>query len=71
MPRLLAVAVPAPDGAALKNGQIKAAADGEGVPFVSMPMPDGSFLTDHIHLNAAGYRVWIPALVTAISHPTS
>jgi hypothetical protein len=66
-PRLLAAAVPAPDGAALKNAQIKAAADREGVAFVETPMPDGSFLTDHTHLNAAGYRVWTPALVAAIS----
>jgi hypothetical protein len=66
-PRLLAVAVPPQDGAELINAQIKAAAESEGVPFLEMPLPAGSTLSDRIHLNAAGYRKWTPALVAAIA----
>jgi GDSL-like Lipase/Acylhydrolase family len=70
-PRLLAVAVPPQDGADLINAQIKAAAESEGVPFLEMPLPEGSTLADRIHLNAAGYRKWTPAIVAAISGHTS
>jgi hypothetical protein len=70
-PRLLAVAVSRLDGSDSINPQIRAAAANEGVTFVEVPMPEGSFLTDRIHLNAKGYRAWTPALVTAISQPGS
>jgi lysophospholipase L1-like esterase len=66
-PRLLAVAVPPLDGSDLINAQIKAAAESEGVQFVEIPLPDGSMMVDRIHLNAAGYRKWTPALVAAIA----
>lgn len=67
-PRLLAVAVTPKDGADAVNAQIKAAAESEGVSFVDVPIPEGSILPDHVHLNAAGYRDWLPTLITAISH---
>jgi GDSL-like Lipase/Acylhydrolase family len=70
-PRLLAVGVTPQDGADLKNAQIKAAAEIEGVRFVDIPLPKGSTLSDRIHLNTAGYRIWTPALVAAISKQTS
>jgi lysophospholipase L1-like esterase len=65
-PRLLAIAVTPARGSESINIAVKAAAQSEGVQFVEMPMPVGSTLADHIHLNAAGYRIWTPALVTAI-----
>jgi lysophospholipase L1-like esterase len=64
--RLLAIAVTPASGSDLINIAVKAAAQSEGVPFVEMPMPVGSTLADHMHLNAAGYRIWTPALVAAI-----
>lgn len=70
-PRLLAVAVPAPDGARLKNARIKAAAADEGVTFVDPSIPAESMLPDGIHLNATGYRAWMPAIVAAASQPSS
>lgn len=68
-PRLLALGLTPQDGASAKNDQIKDAAESEGVRYIEMPLPDGSILPDRIHLNAAGYRVWTPALVAAISGP--
>lgn len=68
-PRLLAVAVAG--GTNLINAQIRAAADSEDVQFVQPAIPAGSMLPDRIHLNAAGYRAWLPAVLTAISRPTS
>lgn len=70
-PRLLAVGVTPQDGAELKNAEIRAAADREGVRFVEMPLPEGSTLSDRIHLNADGYQKWTPALVAAISGQSS
>jgi hypothetical protein len=70
-PRLLAVAVPPQAGSDAKNAQIKAAAESEGVRFIEMPLPEGSTLPDHVHLSAAGYRKWTPALVSAISGHSS
>ena len=64
-PRLLAIAVTSLSGPDLAN--IKAAAQDEGVEFVEIPIPLGSTLADHVHLNAAGYRIWTPALVAAIA----
>src|SRR5258708_19535 len=66
-PRLLAVAVPPQAGADLINAQIKAAAESDGVPFLKMPLPEGSMLADRIHLNAPGYRTWPPSALAAIS----
>jgi lysophospholipase L1-like esterase len=65
-PHLLAVGVTPQDGADLKNAEIKAAADREGVRFIEMPLPNGSTQPDRVHLNAAGYQKWTPALVSAI-----
>jgi lysophospholipase L1-like esterase len=65
-PKLLAVAVTRQDGSDAINAQIKSAAGSEGVPFIEEPLPAGSTLADHIHLNAAGYSKWTPALVAAI-----
>jgi lysophospholipase L1-like esterase len=70
-PRVLAVAVTGIAGADFINRQIKAAADSEGVQFVATGIPQGAMLPDRIHLNAAGYRAWTPALVAAISRPAS
>jgi lysophospholipase L1-like esterase len=70
-PRLLAVGVTPQDGAELKNAQIKAAAGRQGVRFIEMPLPEGSTLSDRIHLNANGYQKWTPALVAAISGQSS
>jgi len=69
-PRLLAIAVTPMSGSDLVNIAIRAAAQSEGVQFVEMPMPAGSTLADHVHLNAAGYRIWTPALVAAIASAT-
>jgi hypothetical protein len=66
-PRLLAVGVPPQDGADLKNSQMKLEANREGVTFIDISLPEGSTLADRIHLNAAGYQKWTPALVAAIS----
>lgn len=66
-PNLLAVGVTPQINADLKNAEIKAAAASEGVRFIEMPLPDGSTLADHVHLNAAGYSKWTPALISAIS----
>jgi hypothetical protein len=65
-PHLLAVGVTPQDGADLKNAEIKVAADREGVRFIEMPLPNGSTQPDRVHLNAAGYQKWTPALVSAI-----
>lgn len=70
-PRLLAVGVTPLDGSDLMNAQIKAAAGSVGVHFVEMSLSEGTRLPDRIHLNAAGYRQWTPALVAAISAPRS
>lgn len=70
-PRLLSIGVSGLDGADAINARIKAAADSEGVPFVETPIPAASMLPDRVHLNAAGYRVWTPALVAAIARPSS
>lgn len=70
-PRLLAIGVTPQVGADAINSQIKAAAESAGVPFVEEPLPAGSRLADHIHLNAAGYRNWTPALVSAIRNHLS
>jgi hypothetical protein len=66
-PRLLAVGVTPQENADSKNANMKAAAEGEGVRFVDIPLAGGSTLPDHVHLNAAGYQKWVPALVAAIS----
>lgn len=66
-PRLLAVAVPPRDGSDQINPQIKDAAESEGVPFLEMPLPEGSTIADRIHLNAAGYSKWTPAIVSRLS----
>jgi hypothetical protein len=66
-PSILAFAVTPMNGSDMINTQIRAAALDADVPFVEMPLPDGSTLADHIHLNTFGYRTWIPALVAAIS----
>lgn len=66
-PRILAVGTPPQVGSDATNAQIKAAADNEGIPFIEQPLPVGSTLADHIHLNVAGYRKWVPALTAAIS----
>ncbi len=68
-PRLLAVGVTPQDDADRKNAEIKAAAESEGVEFVEMPLPEGTRLADRVHLNAAGYRIWTPAIIAAISAP--
>jgi lysophospholipase L1-like esterase len=70
-PRLLAIAVTPISGSDAINITLRAAAQSEGVQFVAMPMPEGSTLADHVHLNAAGYRIWTPALVAAIVGATS
>lgn len=70
-PRLLAVAMPPQIGSDVINAQMRAAAGSEGVRFIETPLPEGSTLPDHIHLNAAGYRKWTPALVAAISGHSS
>jgi lysophospholipase L1-like esterase len=64
--RLLAVGVTPQDGADMKNAQIRAAAESESVQFVEASLPDRSTLPDRIHLNATGYRAWIPAIAAAI-----
>ncbi|WMT72535.1 SGNH/GDSL hydrolase family protein [Bradyrhizobium sp. Ash2021] len=62
--KLLVVAVTPLDGADQVNAQIKAAAQSEGVPFVESLLPAGSTF-DGIHLTAAGYKVWTPAILRA------
>lgn len=64
-PRLLAVGVSRLDGSDFINTQIKSAADSNGIRFVAIPLPEGSFLPDRIHLNATGYLKWTPSLVAA------
>jgi lysophospholipase L1-like esterase len=66
-PRLLAVGIPPRDGDERINAEIRAAAESEGVAFLYQPLPDGTQIADRIHLNAAGYRIWTPALVEALS----
>lgn len=68
-PRLVAVGIPDDNNAT--NVQIKAAAEAANVPFVEQRLPPGSHLSDHIHLNATGYRAWVPNLVAAISAASS
>ena len=68
-PNLLALAPPQREGSDTIAVQIKAAAESESVRFVEIPLPDGSKLADNIHLNAAGYRTWTPAVVAAIDAP--
>lgn len=70
-PRVLAIAVTPLDGSDQLNAEIKAAAAGEGVPFVEMPIPEEGRKPDGIHLSAAGYQTWTPAVVSAISQPNS
>jgi lysophospholipase L1-like esterase len=70
-PKLLAIGVSGIRDADLINAQIKIAADSENVPFIAPSIPDGSMLPDGIHLNAKGYRAWMPAVVAAIAAPPS
>jgi GDSL-like lipase/acylhydrolase family protein len=65
-PRLIAVGVPPQARGELINIEIEAAADSEGVPFLSQPLPEGTQMADRIHLNSAGYRVWTPRLIASI-----
>jgi lysophospholipase L1-like esterase len=67
----LVIAVTRTDGSDVINAQIRAAAKSESVRFVEMPLPEGSTLADRIHLNAAGYQKWTPALIAAISAESS
>jgi lysophospholipase L1-like esterase len=66
-PKLLAYAATRLGGSDLINGQIKAAAEANAVPFVEPPVPPGATLPDHIHLNAAGRQAWTAGLVAAIT----
>lgn len=49
------------------NAQIRTVAERKGFRFMMMPMTDNSHLPDHIHLNAAGYRRWMPEVIDAMS----
>jgi lysophospholipase L1-like esterase len=70
-PNLLAVAVSPAEASRAINTLIESAARGEGVKFFQPSIPNGLTLKDHIHLSAAGYRIWTPALVSAIAHANS
>lgn len=70
-PRLIAIGVPPQANAQRINAEIEAAAVAEGVPFLRQELPDGTRRTDLIHLNAAGYRIWTPRLIAAISERVS
>jgi lysophospholipase L1-like esterase len=69
-PRLLAIGVAGPDGSDVINRQIKQAAEAASAPFIDVELPSAATLSDRIHLNAAGYRVWTRAVVAAIANAT-
>lgn len=70
-PRVLAIAVTRLDGSDRLNDGIKAAADGEGISFVEMLIPDGGRMPDGVHLSPSGYLTWTLAIVSAISQSNS
>jgi lysophospholipase L1-like esterase len=70
-PRVVAIGVTPMDGADQLNADIRAAATSEGVAFIDMPIPADGRMIDQIHLNPGGYLTWTPALVAALSQPSS
>jgi lysophospholipase L1-like esterase len=66
-PVILAIGVPPMKGADSVNKEVRLAASEAGIAFVDMPMPADGSMDDGIHLNAAGYRIWIPTIIRAIT----
>jgi lysophospholipase L1-like esterase len=64
-PKLLAVEV-ASRSAAQVNAAIKAALQDQGIGLVEMHISEG-IAADGIHLEATGYRQWVPELVASVS----
>ncbi|MHC2251475.1 lysophospholipase L1-like esterase [Bradyrhizobium embrapense] len=64
---LLAIGVTPQPEASEKNSEIEAAAASEGVRFMAIDVPPGSTFPNDVHLNAAGYAAWTPAISTAIA----
>ena len=48
------------------NRQIVSATTEAEIPYLSPQLPIGSKMPDGIHYTAAAYRMWIPAVLTAI-----
>lgn len=63
--RLIAVGIPHADSN-LTNDQIRSAASVVGVYYVNKILTPDLLLSDHIHLGAAGYKIWTPTIVSAI-----
>jgi lysophospholipase L1-like esterase len=63
-PRLLAVAVTPMTRAQEVNAAIKAAAQREKVEFIEPAYPEGIVMEDGTHLKSAGYKIWLPSIVS-------
>jgi lysophospholipase L1-like esterase len=48
------------------SSQIREAAEGSGVRFVEADIPETLKMKDGVHFTAAGYRVWLPQITSAV-----